>query len=69
MKTALKFMHTKFHLSRLCIENSVYYWLIQLNRTGNIEKGKQNIAVINLKSPSGSNGARHHPGEFVGRGP
>lgn len=62
-------MHTKFNLYRLCIENSVYYGFVLLNRTGNIEKGKGNTAVINLKSPSGSNGARHHPGEFVGRGP
>lgn len=31
------------------------------------EKRKEN--TNNLKMPSGSKGARHHPGESVGRGP
>jgi hypothetical protein len=27
------------------------------------------LQLSDLKMPSGSNGARHHPGEFGGRGP
>jgi hypothetical protein len=59
---------------KLCFESlsalSLLYKLYQfISEKYKRETEKKGMPLSNLKMPSGSNGARHHPGAFCGRGP